>query len=127
MSFVLPSYPITFQAKANFNFNLGLNPVAPYVLAATPCNLVYGFRVRITAAPPIATQFLLFASGVALKGQPSYVNHQGDAVEVPQGSGRWYSVLSVDRVAAGFSNEHQCALISIPFPVFATPPLWPAP
>jgi hypothetical protein len=32
-----------------------------------------------------------------------------DMVEVPAGSGRWYSVVFVDDIGRGFANEHRTA------------------
>lgn len=38
-----------------------------------------------------------------------------DIVEVPDGSGRWYSVEYVDDVAKGFTNEYRVAVLSKAF------------
>lgn len=42
--------------------------------------------------------------GLAVADQP-------DLVEVPAGSGRWYTVVQVDDVAKGFPNEYRVAMI----------------
>lgn len=41
----------------------------------------------------------------------AYQNSAEDVVEVPAGSGRWYSVITFDDVAKGFSNEYRFALM----------------
>lgn len=40
------------------------------------------------------------------------VGAQSDIVEVPAGSGRWYSVVGVEDFGKGFANEHRWAMIS---------------
>lgn len=125
MPYTLPNYPIIFQAKANFNFALGANPVGPFILIATPCQLMYSHKVKVPTGGTLDVMYLLFASTVALKGADSYVVKNGDAVEVPSGSGRWYSTISVDYIARGFTNEHKCAIIVHPFVKYPAAPLWP--
>ena len=126
MSFSLPQWPITFQAKANFNFNLGAVPVGPFIAVGTPCNLVTGKQIIAYSATTVQrSMYLLFPIAIVIKGRASYAVKNGDAVEVPLGSGQWYSVIVVDKVAAGFTNEHQSALIFQPYPLYATAPLWP--
>jgi hypothetical protein len=39
------------------------------------------------------------------------VTNQPDFVEVPAGSGRWYTVVQVEDVAKGFPNEYRVAMI----------------
>jgi len=130
MAFALPSFPLVFQAKANFNFALGANPVGPFILPNTPCNLVYSHRVHNSNQAVALTSFtecmyLLFPDLVALKGRSSYALAWGDAVDVPSGSGRWYSVVNVDWVANGFANAHRCAMIVQPKNLSVLAPLWP--
>lgn len=45
---------------------------------------------------------------------------QGDFVEVPAGSGRFYGTMDVDDVAKGFTNEYRVALL-VPFPTWPVP------
>jgi hypothetical protein len=130
MPYSLPTFNLLAKAKANFNFALGANPVAPFILPNLPCNLQYARRrhdaggvVGLTAM--IDNMYLLFPMGSALKGRSSYALKWGDAVEVPQGSGRWYSVVSVDSVARGFANEFLCAVLVQPACLTALAPLWP--
>lgn len=130
MVYALPQFNQVCQAKANFNFALGANPVGPFILVGTPCNLAYSRRVHPTtqAIAPVVfpeAMYLLLPIGTALKGRGSYAVKNGDAVEVPQGSGRWYSTISVDKVALGFTNEHVCALIVQPVNLTVLAPLWP--
>lgn len=128
MAFTLPTFNLTFQAKANYNWAAVGAPAGPYILAGTPCNLAYSRRVHAPSGVVSDMTFLLFPSAVALKGKDSYVVKNGDAIEVPQASGRWYSVFSVDRVGAGFSNEHQAAILYHPYFLYPTTTyLWPAP
>lgn len=125
MPYILPTFNTTFRAKANFNFNLGANPVAPFIFPNTPCQLQYGSHVGNTWPGNGGMAFLLFGTGTALKGRDSYAVHNGDAVEVPMGSGRWYTCLTTEYSAYGFPNQHLVSVIAHPFPFFATPPLWP--
>lgn len=128
MSYTLPTFNLLFSAKANYNFAGAGAPPGPYILVGTPCNLAYSRRIHGAIGANLDGMYLLFAAGVALKGKDSYAVKNGDAVEVPQGSGRWYTVNYVDRVGAGFSNEHQSAQLFHPFMAYPTTTyLWPAP
>jgi hypothetical protein len=126
MAFSLPNFNLLCQGKANFNFNLGLNPVGPFILPNTPCNLCIWKRNHGDAVI-IAGQlmYLLLPAGTAFKGRESYAVKNGDAIEVPMGSGRWYSCTSIDSVGLGFPNAHEMATLVHPYPTFATAPLWP--
>jgi len=128
--YTLPNFNLVCQVKANFNFALGLNPVAPFVFPNTPCNLAYSRRAHVPVPTTTSIQagelmYLLLPVGIAIKGKGSYAVKNGDAIEVPQGSGRWYSCLSIDKVAAGFTNEHQSAVICQPYLLTGAAPLWP--
>lgn len=130
MPFSLPTFNILFQAKANFNFNLGANPIAPFIHVNTACNLAYSKRNHnvsqvVGALSQAESLYLLFPTGVGLKGRASYAVKNGDAVEVPTGSGRWYTTVSVDFVGKGFANEHMAAVIAQPYNLFLTAPVWP--
>lgn len=37
---------------------------------------------------------------------------EGDIVEVPAGTGRWYTVIGVDDIGKGFANEHRFAMLA---------------
>lgn len=56
---------------------------------------------------------------------------EGDVVEVPSGSGRWYGVIYVDDIGKGFANEHRAAIIVKIYDRIAPTQfpglLWPAP
>jgi hypothetical protein len=62
---------------------------------------------------------LLLPPAVDVRGPQDTVSF--DMVEVPAGSGRWYSVVGVDDIGKGFSNEHRTAAI------FALAGSWVAP
>jgi hypothetical protein len=36
---------------------------------------------------------------------------EGDAIECPAGSGRFYITMTVDDIGRGFPNEHRCAVV----------------
>jgi len=126
MPFTIPQFPLLCQGKANFNFNLGANPVGPFILPNTACNLCIHKRNHIDAAV-LAGQgvYLLLPAATAFKGRDSYAVKNGDAIEVPMGSGRWYSCVSIDSVGLGFPNAHEMATLVHPYPLFGTSPLWP--
>lgn len=130
MAFTLPTFNSVWQAKANFNFALGLNPVGPFILVGSMGNLAYGRRshqrgpdIVISGAGEFVT--LLFDKTIPLKGRDSYAVKNGDAVEVPLGSGRWFSVTTVESVGLGFTNEHKAAMLVHPYVLTALAPLWP--
>lgn len=128
MAYALPTFNLLFQAKVNYTFAGVGAPVGPFVLANTPCNLAYARRTHGESNPNTDSMYLLFPAGVALKGKDSYVVKNGDAVEVPMGSGRWYSCVFIDRVGAGFANEHQSAILIHPWVNYPTTIyLWPSP
>jgi len=61
---------------------------------------------------------LVLPKGTDIRGNSPKSN--GDIVEVPNGSGRFYIVNSVDDVAKGFANEYRFAAmtqVQIPFPI----------
>lgn len=128
MAFTLPTFNLQFQAVANYTFAGVGNPAAGFILIATPCNLAFSPRKHEVSSAGIASMYLLFPTGIPLKGPDSYALQNGDAVEVPMGSGRWYTTMSVDRVAAGFPNAHQAATLVHPKSKYpTTTALWPAP
>ena len=128
MSYTAPTLNLAFQAKANYNWAGVGAPVAPFILINTPCNLAYGWRTHLISDISGGSMFLLFGPGVALRGRDQYAVANGDAVEVPMGSGRWYTVANVDRAGAGFPNEHQVAILLHPKPFYPTTTyLFPAP
>lgn len=77
------------------------------------CNLTYGRIVSSTQGgllfpfPPVMS--LLLPKLTDIRSQLCGV---ADNLEVPAGSGRFYSTIGVDDVGKGFQNEHRCAIIS---------------
>jgi hypothetical protein len=57
------------------------------------------------------TMWLLLPMGTNILGDGT-TNDQGDTVEVPAGSGRFYHCFFADRSALGFANEHVAAILA---------------
>ena len=59
------------------------------------------------------------------------VGTDADIIDVPAGSGRWYSVVAVDDFGKGFANEHRYALLHKIFermnPILFPGANWPTP
>lgn len=105
------------------NFNLRCDVyTGPWLTKAlrvsdVPCNLAWGKRVQDFAAFDTAPDessgspqmVLLTPAGTDLRSK--IISGQGDVVEVPQGSGRWYGVFAVDDIGKGFDNEHRGAWV----------------
>lgn len=118
MAFVLPT------------FNLSVNlwrPPATY--AADPPTDTFNAQLRApdqTAATVNPTSSLraqpqlLCAPGTDIRDTFCAPGGSFDTVEVPAGSGRYYSVVCVDDIAKGFTNEHRYALLT-------KQAYWPAP
>lgn len=109
MAFTVPQFPLTCDIYAG--------PWVTKVLRLnSPCNLGQGRRVmpnmffEPTAPEGYTTtsQLLLPALTDVRDGSCMF---DTDIVEVPAGSGRWYSVLTVDDIGKGFPNEHRFALL----------------
>jgi len=79
------------------------------------CNLAFGKRVNgfptfDTAGDQLAASFemyLLLPAGTDVRSK--IISGQGDIIDVPAGSSRWYGVFAVDDVGKGFANEHRVA------------------
>lgn len=80
----------------------------------TPCNL----RMLKTAAMVNSislnepTMLLLVPKGTDIRGRDGFGNGNGDIVEVPKGTGRFYELTFVDDVARGFTNEYRVGCAS---------------
>jgi hypothetical protein len=104
----------------NFNLTANINTGPLLTLAfrfATSCNLAWGTRVNQSnvggsgvLGVPLTLMDLLLPPGVDVRGPLSAT--LADIVEVPAGSGRFYTVTFVDDIGKGFPNEHRCAVIS---------------
>ena len=65
---------------------------------------------------------LLVPKGTDVRGSQGFGNATGelDLIEVPAGTGRFYTALGVDDVSKGFTNEHRFVVmsqISSPMPI----------
>jgi len=84
---------------------------------AHPCNLAWGKRCQVgpqfdAAADQLTGQpqmVLLLPAGTDVRSK--IISGQGDIVEVPASSGRWYGVFGVDDLGKGFPNEHRGAYV----------------
>jgi len=117
--YVLPTFNLTCNL-----YTSGNHSVSPR-LSSVPCNLAWGRRVSgmstggtTSVGVPLVTMTLLLPTGTDVRGQ--YSSSGSDAVEVPSGSGRFYTVIQADYIGKGFPNEHQGAVI-MQTPGFKTP------
>jgi hypothetical protein len=100
-----------------------------------PCNLAMGRRVQPYLSEPFdapngqASPCLLVPKLSDIRDE--FCGSQSDIVEVPRGSGRWYSVGLVDDVGKGFDNEYRlCSLRKVSGSVYPgnfPGLLWPIP
>lgn len=114
MAFILPTFNIICNVKTCPVPGVASKPVAPYRLTNHACQLTYGRRTNAmstggTLAAGVLSQGmnLLLPAGTDIRGPQDTVSF--DMVEVPAGTGRWYSVFFVDDIAKSFSNEHRTA------------------
>lgn len=85
-------------------------------------NLAYSRRVHpIPGDASASGMALLLPAGSDIRSPVVVIGP--DVVEAPAGTGRYYSVLSVDDIGKGFSNEHRCAVL-IPITTYGR---WPGP
>lgn len=109
--YVLP----TFNLQCNLWRQLGTAGVYLTPDLSPTCNLTPGRRVLFQGFTvginecPFGMQLLLPA---LTDIRARWNNVDGDLVEVPVGSHRFYSVLGVDDLGKGFANEHRLALIT---------------
>lgn len=79
-----------------------------------PCQLRMvktGYMAGLAGASSAPIMALLLKAGTDIR-PPHAGSPAGDAVEVPAGSGRFYTVTAVDDVAKGFANEYRMATIT---------------
>lgn len=87
-------------------------PVGDPALAEVPCQLAWDRAadyVITVGANRIHPMKLRVPAGTDLRGQLSSTFQ--DTVEIPSGSGRYYTCWMVDDVAKGFSNEYRQGLV----------------
>lgn len=106
MAFTLPTF--------NLSVNIWRGPVTVFPPPGGPaltvlCNLTPGRRVILEAGTTGIPTFILLPALTDIRSARSGV---ADAVEVPAGTGRYYTVLWVDDVAKGFENEHRIAALT---------------
>jgi hypothetical protein len=108
MAFVVP----TFNIQCNIWRSGNPPPAAPDL--TVECNLAFGRRVSsyqgVISVPNEPIMSLLLPPSTDIRGPQS--GAQDVAVEVPAGSGRFYTILGVDDIGKGFPNEHRCALLA---------------
>jgi hypothetical protein len=126
MAFALPTFNLTCNIETCPVPNVPSVPTGPYRITGAVCNLAWGRRVNmasvssvINLAPPTLCMTLLLSARQDVRGPQDTVSK--DMLEVPAGSGRWYSVEGVDDVGKGFMNEHRAAVL------LALPGGWTAP
>jgi hypothetical protein len=129
MAFRLPNFNLTCLIWRNGM--AGGNYLLPDV--TSPCNLSPGRRVIALGQPPDDVTFSAVPMELLLPALVDIRAHwnglTADAVEVPAGSKRFYSVFHVDDTAKGFANEYRLALMryfnngSLPFGFPAPLPL----
>lgn len=105
------------QPTMPFNCNVWTNGVATSAppRLTVPCNLTPGRRQHQAYLAVAASTFAMPVMYLLL---PAYTDIRAensvggaDTVEVPAGSGRFYSVTWVDDIGKGFSNEHRFACL----------------
>jgi hypothetical protein len=111
MAFRIP----TFNLAVSIWRTLGLGGLYISPDVSTRGNLTMGRRsfFGMASATGVGAPFfcaeLLLPVGTDIRG--SWNGVSPDAVEVPAGSGRFYSAVVVDDVAKGFPNEYRLALL----------------
>jgi hypothetical protein len=113
MAFTLPDFNLTCEIFA------GPYDTRALRISGQVCNLAMGKRTTWGYHDPtvvgygIATATLLLPPLVDIRENAQLSGPFGtgvyDIVEVPSGSGRWYTVNSVDDIGKGFPNEHRWA------------------
>lgn len=108
MTFTLPTFNLSFNLWRNGNSP----PAAPDVTDV--CNLAFGRRTAsyqgVISTPNEPIVSLLLPTGFDIQG-PQCANPD-TCVEVPAGTGRFYTILGVDDSGKGFANEHRVALLA---------------
>lgn len=130
MAFSVP----TFNLKCNVYDGPWVSKVLR--IADLECNLALGRRVQqleqdfFGFGRGAASPCLLVPAGSDVRDLSQNIAHP-DLIEVPSGSGRWYTVNLVDDVGKGFDNEYRIvamAKISQSYDTSAYPGLaWPIP
>jgi hypothetical protein len=113
-----PALPLTCNI-----WRAAAGPPNPPLLTVN-CQLLWSASHLAIAVVPgtVNTAFLRFLylpSGTDLR--PTQMPNPGDVVEVPAGSGRFYTCVALDDVAKGFPNEFRLGVLqpqgNWPFPI----------
>lgn len=105
----------TFNLNVGIWRGIGVYPPVGLPAIATTGNLTPGRREYDVPIVPTfnlvlgMTMYLLLPVGTDVRDKLSAGGP--DTLEVPLGSGRYYSVLAVDDTAKGFPNEYRFAII----------------
>ena len=126
MAFKLPSFNLLCNISQPDIAGTPAIPTLPLRIVNQACQLTYGRRVQVSSTGGTTqvgvltlTMNLLLPKLIDVRGPQDVVS--ADMVEVPAGSGRWYTVVGVDDIGKGFSNEHRTASL------YALPSSWTAP
>lgn len=122
--FRLPTFIAPCSIWRASNWAGTVPPVNPADVT-TDCNLTPGRRVYEEGVHP--TSYILIPKGTDIRFSESNVWTEWpptdpDLVEVPTGSGMYYTVADVERVGLGFANEHLEAAIVKSSSVVTPPP-----
>ncbi len=120
----LPQFPLVA-----FIWRLG-NPTTNPPDGTTPAQLHDVVVSRQVSGLPgvnrqLMTRFIYMPKGTDVR--PSWTAAEGDTVECPAGTGRYYTVLDVDDVAKGFANEFRVALVGVNGGSAGLVTIWPMP
>jgi hypothetical protein len=107
----------TFNLSCNiWTDNVG-QPVYPIVAAPrviSPCQLRELKTAFLVTGNVLYSMLLAIPLRTDIRGPTRFTGAfaNGDAVEVPAGSGRFYACAYVDDVARGFANEYRTAALT---------------
>lgn len=117
MPFRLPTFNLVCNLGSSDSlfFPGDFPPPAVWRLVNQPCQLAYGRRINsangggyTTGGTPGFHSYLLLPPLTDVRGVQD-VTGLPDQVEVPAGSGRYYTVAWVEDIGKGFPNEHRSA------------------
>jgi len=108
MSFNVPHFNLTCNVWRSGNPPPGVPDITP------DCNLMFGRKVSsyqgVISVPNEPLMSLLLPVGTDIRGPQCAAPDV--AVEVPAGSGRFYTIVGVDDSGKGFSNESRVAILA---------------
>jgi len=110
MAFTLPQ----FVSLCNIWHANAVPPVGAPDIADEPCQLCWDRSGSVPFMAGVVVQHLMLLRvhpGVDLRGRTSSTAQ--DTVEVPAGSGRFYTCHIVDDVALGFPNQYRQGMVAL--------------